>query len=158
MTFPLDCLHALRAAASALGPGMYCIRVLLGDRGVLIWLHVRVLRVPNHCGVPNFYQTPLRCNVTNPGSEVIQTPAKPPTWCEGAPQDCTSGPKQGIYFNVEQSNVVLTGYQADGSEKSPNYNLKMGFSNGAQNDIFVAQGPANYARTYNYIFHRLPSS
>lgn len=94
--------------------------------------------VPNHCGQPNMYMTPFKCKVTGATSTTPVAPGKPPTWCEGNQGACTKGAKQMIYFNQADGNNVdvSSGYQADGSQKSPNYNMKMGFANGAQNDIF----------------------
>ena len=43
-----------------------------------------------------------------------------------------------IVFNqLEGNNINITGYQMDGLFKSPGYNHKTGFADGAQNDIFV---------------------
>lgn len=89
-------------------------------------------RAPNHCGEPNFYMNGFRCKVTgNTGNKVPKTPAKPPTWCENDSSACTTGPKQILAFNqASGNNMVLTGYQADGSQKAPGYNTKCGWAPG----------------------------
>ncbi|KAF9519655.1 hypothetical protein BS47DRAFT_1336747 [Hydnum rufescens UP504] len=94
--------------------------------------------VPNGCGIPNMYMHPYRAKVTNSKSTKVVAPAKPPVWCEGTPSTCTKGAKQMVFWNqADGNNIVTTGYQADGSPKSPGYNMKLGFQNGAQNDIFL---------------------
>lgn len=57
---------------------------------------------------------------------------KAPKWCENNSKACTAGAKQMVYFNQKDgNNIVLTGNQADGQQKSPGYNMKMGFKNGS---------------------------
>ncbi|KDQ08700.1 hypothetical protein BOTBODRAFT_165628 [Botryobasidium botryosum FD-172 SS1] len=93
--------------------------------------------VPNGCGEPNFYMGGYRCRVTNAKSTTPVATAKPPVWCEGNSGACTQGAKQMVFWNAQSgNNVVVSGYQADGQQKSPGYNMKMGFRDGAQRDIF----------------------
>ncbi|KAF9505295.1 hypothetical protein BS47DRAFT_1306882 [Hydnum rufescens UP504] len=88
--------------------------------------------VPNGCGQPNMYMLPYRCMVTGSTSRKTVAPAKPPVWCEGNLSACTQGSKQMVYWNqAEGNNIVTPGYQADGAEKSPGYNMKLGFQNGS---------------------------
>ncbi|KAJ7932728.1 hypothetical protein B0H13DRAFT_1954416 [Mycena leptocephala] len=80
--------------------------------------------LPNGCGQPNMYHVPYRC--------------KPPVWCENNPGACTSGPKQMIYWNqAEGNNIEVDGWDANGDPKSPAYNAKCGFNDGAQDYIFT---------------------
>ncbi|KDQ07356.1 hypothetical protein BOTBODRAFT_180784 [Botryobasidium botryosum FD-172 SS1] len=93
--------------------------------------------VPNGCGEPNMYMGGYRCRVTNAKNTKPVATAKPPVWCEGNPGACTQGAKQMVFWQqLEGNNVVLSGNQADGQAKSPGYNMKMGFKDGAQRDIF----------------------
>ncbi|KDQ12702.1 hypothetical protein BOTBODRAFT_134223 [Botryobasidium botryosum FD-172 SS1] len=93
--------------------------------------------VPNNCGEPNMYMGGYRCRVTNAKSTKPLAVPKAPTWCEGNPGACTQGAKQMVFWHQSQgNNVELTGTQADGQAKSPGYNMKMGFEDGAQANIF----------------------
>ncbi|KAH6899228.1 hypothetical protein BKA70DRAFT_1231144 [Coprinopsis sp. MPI-PUGE-AT-0042] len=63
---------------------------------------------------------------------------QPPVWCEGNPDACTKGAKQMVYWNqAEGNNIYVDGFDNSGGHKSPGYNGKCGFWDGAQNDIFV---------------------
>ncbi|KAJ7142133.1 hypothetical protein C8R43DRAFT_582201 [Mycena crocata] len=96
--------------------------------------------VPNGCGQPNMYHLPYRCKVTGAKSNKAVGAPKPPVWCENNPGGCTSGPKQMIYWNqADGNNIQVDGYDANGERKSPAYNAKLGFPDGAQNDIFTGQ-------------------
>jgi len=99
--------------------------------------------VANGCGEPNMYMQGFRCKVTGPsGNSAVETPASP-IWCEDDPSRCMRGPKQMVYWNqLEGNNVEVEGFDLSGSPKSPTYNAKMGFSNGAQTDIFGKPGSA----------------
>ncbi|KAJ3859645.1 hypothetical protein EV359DRAFT_86181 [Lentinula novae-zelandiae] len=95
--------------------------------------------IPNGCGTPNMYFSPSRCQVTNPGKKVLGKP-KPPVWCEGNSSACVSGPKQMLYWNqASGNNIAVSGKDLSGNAKSPAYNAKCGFVDGAQNDIFVSR-------------------
>ncbi|KAK7035987.1 hypothetical protein R3P38DRAFT_2910054 [Favolaschia claudopus] len=94
--------------------------------------------VPNGCGQANMYHLPYRCKVTGATSTKAVGTAKPPVWCENNANGCTNGPKQMIYWNqLEGNNIKVDGYDAAGDFKSPAYNSKCGFPDGAQNDIFT---------------------
>ncbi|KAJ7700703.1 hypothetical protein B0H17DRAFT_1046401 [Mycena rosella] len=96
--------------------------------------------VPNGCGQPNMYQVPYRCTVTGAKSTAPVGAPKPPVWCENNDGACTKGPKQMIYWNqAEGDNIEVDGYDANGDFKSPAYNAKCGFPDGAQNDIFTGE-------------------
>lgn len=104
--------------------------------------------VPNGCGQPNIYHMPYKCRVTGATSTTPLAAAKPPVWCEGNQTACTEGAKQMVYWNQNDgNNIEVDGYDLEGSHKSPTYNMKLGFQDGAQNDIFVgaASSPASTA-------------
>lgn len=83
------------------------------------------------------YMEGLRCKVTGDIGTTAVATGKPPTWCEDDSGSCTSGAKQMIYWNqADGNNIEVSGYAANGEPKSPAYNEKCGFANGAQNDIF----------------------
>ncbi|KZW00468.1 hypothetical protein EXIGLDRAFT_830633 [Exidia glandulosa HHB12029] len=97
--------------------------------------------VPNNCGEPNMYMAPWKCQVTNVAStaQPLQPP-RDPVWCEGNVAGCVQGAKKMIaWHQLDGNNVNTDGQpaQADGQARSPGYNEKMGFTDGAQNDIFV---------------------
>ncbi|KAF9525849.1 hypothetical protein CPB83DRAFT_795622 [Crepidotus variabilis] len=94
--------------------------------------------VANGCGMANMYMQGFRCQVTNAsGSAKPLAPAKPPVWCESNPGSCRTGAKQMIYWSqTDGNNIEVSGYDLSGSPKSPGYNMKLGFHNGAQTDIF----------------------
>jgi hypothetical protein len=94
--------------------------------------------VSNGCGEPNMYHQPFKCKVLNSTSNKPVAAAKPPVWCEGKPASCTQGAKQMIYWNQNGgNNIQVDGFDLIGGHKSPGYNSKCGFSDGAQNNIFV---------------------
>ncbi|KAF9494371.1 hypothetical protein BDN71DRAFT_1448887 [Pleurotus eryngii] len=93
--------------------------------------------IPNGCGQPNMYQQAFRCKVTGATSTSPVAPGKPPVWCEDDPSKCTTGAKQMLYWNQQDgNNIWVQGLDKSGSPKSPAYNSKCGFFEGAQNDIF----------------------
>jgi len=100
--------------------------------------------VPNNCGQPNMYLQLFRCKVTGAKSNAPKVAAaKPAVWCENNPSACTKGAKQMIIWHQAEGDNIntntgtgLAGEQADGQQKSPAYASKLGWSNGAQNDIF----------------------
>ncbi|KAJ7742353.1 hypothetical protein DFH07DRAFT_750488 [Mycena maculata] len=88
--------------------------------------------VPNGCGEPNIYMEGFRCMVTGQTGTAALAPAIPPTWCEDAPENCTSGARQMIFWNqFEGSNIFVSGSDSRGEPKSPAYNAVLGFPNGA---------------------------
>ncbi|KAJ7454823.1 hypothetical protein FB451DRAFT_1279496 [Mycena latifolia] len=95
--------------------------------------------VPNGCGEPNMYMQGFRCKVTGEQGTTALASAVPPTWCEDSPEDCTTGARQMIYWNqLEGNNIVVSGNDARGFPKSPAYNSVLGFSEGAQHNIFLS--------------------
>ncbi|KAL0961178.1 hypothetical protein HGRIS_006150 [Hohenbuehelia grisea] len=102
--------------------------------------------VPNGCGEPNMYMLPYRCRVTGATSTIPLAPAKPAGWCEDDFSKCTPGAKQMIYWNqFEGNNIEVSGLDLSGHVRSPAYNVKLGFPNGAQNDIFLTGAAASSA-------------
>jgi hypothetical protein len=94
--------------------------------------------VPNGCGQPNMYQQPFRCRVTGATSTTPVATAQPPRWCEENQDTCVKGAKQMIYWNqASGNNIEVDGFDLNHDHKSPAYNMKLGFANGAQNDIFA---------------------
>ncbi|KDQ19064.1 hypothetical protein BOTBODRAFT_171020 [Botryobasidium botryosum FD-172 SS1] len=93
--------------------------------------------VPNKCGQANMYMGGYRCRVTNAKSTVPLAAAKPPVWCENNASACVQGAKQMVYWQQRDgNNIVTSGNEADGTPKSPGYNMKLGFTDGAQKNIF----------------------
>jgi hypothetical protein len=82
------------------------------------------------CGEPNMYMQGHKCIVTGSNSTRRLAAAKPPVYCEDDPSKCVKGAKQMIFFNQADGNNVIN------PPKMPTYNLRMGFYEGAQNDIF----------------------
>lgn len=94
--------------------------------------------VPNGCGQPNMYHQAFKCRVSGSTSTTPVAKPNPPVWCEGNPDACTKGAKQMIYWNqLEGNNIEVSGWDQIGAPKSPAYNMKLGFVDGAQNDIFT---------------------
>lgn len=84
------------------------------------------------------YQQAFRCKVTGATSTAPVAPAKPPVWCEDDPSRCTKGAKQMLYWNQQEgNNIWVQGLDKAGAPRSPAYNSKCGFAEGAQNDIFA---------------------
>jgi len=97
--------------------------------------------VPNGCGEPNMYMTGWKCKVTGATSTTPVAAAQPPVWCEDDQSKCVKGSKQMIYWNQQDgNNMEVTGYDLSGAQRSPAYNTKLGFADGAQNDIFGGSG------------------
>ncbi|KAH7910501.1 hypothetical protein BJ138DRAFT_101827 [Hygrophoropsis aurantiaca] len=93
--------------------------------------------IPNGCGEPNIYMTGYKCKVTNSTSNAPLSTPKPPVWCEDDQTKCVQGAKQFMIWNqAEGNNIEVNGYDLSGSHKSPAYNSKCGFKDGAQDDIF----------------------
>ncbi|KAG6816493.1 hypothetical protein H0H87_005574 [Tephrocybe sp. NHM501043] len=102
--------------------------------------------VPNGCGEPNMYHQGFKCMVTGATATNPVAVAKPPVWCEDDASKCTKGAKQMIYWNqLDGNNIQVSGKDLSGQPRSPAYNQKLGFADGAQNDIFAApsQGGGN---------------
>ncbi|KAJ6530987.1 hypothetical protein DFH09DRAFT_1044729 [Mycena vulgaris] len=100
--------------------------------------------VANGCGEPNMYMQGFRCKVVGNTGTAALAPAIPPTWCEDAPTNCTSGARQMIYWNqLDGSNIFVSGSDSHGSPRSPAYNSVLGFPEGAQTDIFQSNGTAS---------------
>ncbi|KAH3296412.1 hypothetical protein KXW74_008633 [Aspergillus fumigatus] len=90
------------------------------------------LWVPNGCGQPNMYMAGYKCNVTGSTSSKKVAPAQVPVYCADDSSKCVKGAKQMIAFNQQTGNNVQVP-----NGKTPMYNTAWGFTNGAQNDIFV---------------------
>ncbi|TFK65698.1 hypothetical protein BDN72DRAFT_772988 [Pluteus cervinus] len=88
--------------------------------------------IPNGCGQPNMYHQGFKCNVTGATSTTPIAPPQPPVWCEDDPSKCVQGSKQMLYWNQAQGdNIEVSGSDLSGEPKSPAYNAKCGFSDGA---------------------------
>ena len=62
---------------------------------------------------------------------------------------CVKGAKGVIVFSqLEGNNIDINGVQKDGQFKSPGYNQKTGFADGAQNDIFVQAYDSSKSKRY----------
>ncbi|KAF5369151.1 hypothetical protein D9757_011074 [Collybiopsis confluens] len=97
--------------------------------------------IPNGCGQSNMYHQAIRCNVTGSTSTTPIGAPQAPVWCEEDPSQCVNGPKQMLYWHqASGSNIEVDGYDLAGGPKSPGYNMKCGFRNGAQDDIFTGSG------------------
>lgn len=93
--------------------------------------------IPNGCGLANMYMAGYKCMVTNATSTVPVATPQAPVWCEDDQSQCVKGAKQVmIWHQAEGNNVDVSGLDDAGNWKSPGYNWKMGFADGAQNDIF----------------------
>ncbi|KAF8901889.1 hypothetical protein CPB84DRAFT_1708032 [Gymnopilus junonius] len=111
--------------------------------------------VANGCGEPNMYMLPYRCRVTRQPGDAAVAPGRPPVWCEDDQNKCVRGAKQMVFWNqLDGNNVVISGDDLSGRPKSPGYNRKMGFSNGAQTDIFLGRGTAQA----KYVDAKMPPS
>ncbi|KAJ4475502.1 hypothetical protein J3R30DRAFT_3772371 [Lentinula aciculospora] len=100
--------------------------------------------IPNACGEANMYFEGIRCQVT-PGSDPkpLGTP-QPAVWCEDDTSKCVTGPKQMLFWHqASGDNIEVDGLDLAGEFRSPGYNAKCGFSDGAQNDIFDESGTAS---------------
>lgn len=74
----------------------------------------------------------FKCTVTGATSTTPLGTPKPAVWCEDDPSKCVSGPKQMLIWNqAEGNNIEVEGYDLAGSHKSPAYNAKCGFKDGA---------------------------
>ncbi|KAF9078041.1 hypothetical protein BDP27DRAFT_1310660 [Rhodocollybia butyracea] len=108
---------------------------------------------------PNMYHMGYRCKVVGQTGDAAVAPGKAPVWCEDDPDRCVQGAKQMLYWNqLEGNNIEVEGYDLARDPKSPAYNSKCGFKNGAQTDIFLEPGtatPANISRSP--IRHILPN-
>lgn len=96
--------------------------------------------IPNGCGEPNMYQVPFRCNTTSSVPSTFRPLGipKPAVWCEDDQLKCVRGPKQMLYWNqLTGNNIEVSGFDLNGFPRSPGYNLKCGFRDGAQQDIFL---------------------
>ncbi|CAA7260299.1 unnamed protein product [Cyclocybe aegerita] len=100
--------------------------------------------VPRGCGEPNMYMLGYRCRVVGDTGDAAVAPGKPPVWCEDDPSRCVKGAKQMVFWNqLEGNNVQVSGVDLAGEPKAPTYNMRMGFADGPQNDIFAERGSAN---------------
>jgi hypothetical protein len=82
------------------------------------------------CGTANMYMQGHKCIVTGSSSKRKLAVAKPPVYCATDRSKCVKGAKQMIFYYQKDGNNVFN------APKAPLYNQVMGFSEGAQNDIF----------------------
>ncbi|KAF8554672.1 hypothetical protein OG21DRAFT_1038036 [Imleria badia] len=97
------------------------------------------LGIPNGCGQANLYMNPHACNViVDSTTPKTIAPPQRAQWCEEDESKCVQGPKQMlIWHQADSNNIEVEGNDLSGHPKSPGYNAKCGFKNGAQDDIFV---------------------
>lgn len=112
--------------------------------------------IPNGCGQSNIYMGGYKCTVTGATSTTPLGTPKPPVWCEDDQSNCVQGPKQIMIWNqLEDNNIEVDGFDLSGHPKSPAYNSKCGFQDGAQDDIF-ATSPTSSATTLTKCKRMLP--
>ena len=98
---------------------------------------------------------PFRCKVTNSTNTKPLPPSVPPVWCEDDPGACIVGPKQITVWNQqERNNVVVTGFDLSGSNKSPSYNAKMGFYDGEFAKVFFFPSYSFFSFLYMSLMKR----
>ncbi|KAJ3985925.1 hypothetical protein F5890DRAFT_1506937 [Lentinula detonsa] len=115
--------------------------------------------IPNGCGTANMYHLGYRCKVVGQTGDAAVAPGQAPVWCEDDPDRCVKGAKQMLYWHQQDgNNIEVEGLDLAGDHKSPAYNSKCGFKNGAQTDIFLEPGtaiPTNVPPSP--VRHKLPS-
>lgn len=78
------------------------------------------------------YMQGFKCNVTGASSAAAPlAKAQVPTFCENEPEQCVKGAKQMLAWHQATGNNIETAQWV-----TPNYNLKCGWAEGAQTDIF----------------------
>jgi hypothetical protein len=78
----------------------------------------------------------FKCKVTNASPTALPlAAAQVPTYCADDASTCVKGAKQMLAWHQKTGNNVET---TDG--KTPNYNAKCGWTDGAQTDIFATAG------------------
>lgn len=78
------------------------------------------------------YHQAFKCKVTGATATAAVGTGKPAVWCEDDKSKCVSGPKQMLYWNQNDgNNIQVDGYDLSGEFKSPAYNAKCGFADGA---------------------------
>ncbi|KAJ3514775.1 hypothetical protein NLJ89_g2178 [Agrocybe chaxingu] len=104
------------------------------------WRRLATYKVPN---LPACPEEGCICAWGDTGDAAV-APGKPPVWCEDEPGRCVQGAKQMVFWNqLEGNNVQVSGVDLAGEPKAPTYNMRMGFADGPQNDIFAERGSAN---------------
>ncbi|KAI9460396.1 hypothetical protein HD554DRAFT_2316809 [Boletus coccyginus] len=81
--------------------------------------------IPNGCGQPNMAMFPYKCKVA--------TDSTPPKTIGSSKAACLIM----IWNQLDSNNIKVEGKDLSGHKRSPAYNAKCGFKDGAQNDIFV---------------------
>jgi hypothetical protein len=77
------------------------------------------------------YMTPYKCQVTGSNSTRQLATAQPPVWCEDDPTKCVKGSKQMVVWHQQTgNNIQVDGFDKSGTNKSPTYNSKLGFTPG----------------------------
>jgi hypothetical protein len=89
------------------------------------------LWIAPYCGQPNEYMSNFRCHVTNTTSTKTLAQAQAPVYCQDDDSKCVQGAKQMLVWHQKEGNNFEL---EDG--QSPGYSTVMGYSAGAQNDIF----------------------
>lgn len=94
--------------------------------------HCAWLWIADGCGQDNMYMQPIKCQVTGSNSTRTLGRARTPRYCKDDPRLCTRGAKSMIAWKQKSGNNYI---QRPGQDR-PGYNDKLGFADGAQNDIF----------------------
>ncbi|KAI5474857.1 Galactose-binding domain-like protein [Pseudohyphozyma bogoriensis] len=123
-----------------------------------VWVRDTVFEIPakmppctgKHCicawlwepqnGTGNYYQTPFNCDVSGSPADAtpIQMPLKDPVFCPDSLDDCTTGATRPIYYyNNDYWNIEWVS-----NYFRPGYHNTWGWTNGAQNDIFMTAAEA----------------
>lgn len=94
--------------------------------------HCAWLWIADGCGQDNMYMQPIKCTVTGSTSTRTLAKAQTPRYCKGDSSKCVKGAKSMIAWKQKSGN----NYEQKAGEDRPGYNDKLGFADGAQNDIF----------------------
>ncbi|KAJ3765688.1 hypothetical protein FB446DRAFT_759897 [Lentinula raphanica] len=113
----------------------------------------------NSCGTANMYHLGYRCKVVGQTGNAAVASGQAPVWCEDDTDRCVKGAKQMLYWHqLDGNNIEVEGLDLAGNHKSPAYNAKCGYKNGAQTDIFLEPGTATPTNVPpSPIRHKLPS-
>lgn len=81
--------------------------------------------------------TGFDCTVTGGSKTASLAQPQIPKFCASNPSSCVKGAKQPMYWANERPNVD---FKPGINENRPSYNMRWGFKDGAQTDIFATKG------------------